>query len=614
LFGCGSRSLPLAGNFSEKIRMAHRPANDRIIEFGGFRLDPLERSLVSADGEPVHLTRRLYDTLLFMVERPGRLIEKQALLDAVWKGSIVEENTLSRTISALRQALGGRACGDRYIETVSGLGYRFVQSVTTKGSRAPEAESRETAIAVLPFEDLSRARDQDYFADGIAEEVLNRLAAIKGLRVIAKSSAFRFRERTESAQVIGQSLGVDYLLAGAVRKEGERVRVTAQLIEVKTDSQCWSERFDRELRLQDIFAIQDDIAREVAGALSTLGVGDQSAGAGGTQDMEAYDLYLRARALGYQSGAQGSVRAAELLRESVKRDPGFAAAWLMLASLSRGRLIFAPQHSAQAVLDLQEAVTRITTLAGGTWRAHLAQSWLAHVRRDWLAMERSTERAAGLAPGMSSELASALGTFYAQINDSRTVEHLRAAVRSDPLSMLMSGVYQLELHVWGRDDESEMEYRRSLDLAGDREMAEHLRVHRLWARGEPFREQFRRYLDHTRTFLAPVLEDVYAVADDADAALELLRGARSDDEYQSAPQQMVLAWWMAHYGDVDAAFAAVWRAYVDFNWFLISWLWWPVLSGVREHERFPELLARVGLVEYWRAKNHTSALSNVPMP
>ena len=124
--------------------------DDSLIEFGSFRLNRLERSLASADGAPIQLTRRLYDTLLFMVERPGRLLEKQALLDAVWKGAVVEENTLSRTISALRQILGERAGEHRYIETVSGLGYRFVQSVTVTQARATEVPPRrhEPSIAV----------------------------------------------------------------------------------------------------------------------------------------------------------------------------------------------------------------------------------------------------------------------------------------------------------------------------------------------------------------------------------------------------------------------------------------------------------------------------------
>jgi TolB-like protein len=588
--------------------------DESLIEFGSFRLNPVERSLVSADGAPIQLTRRLYDTLLFMAERPGRLLEKQALLEAVWKGAVVEENTLSRTISALRQILGERAGEHRYIETVSGIGYRFIQPVTLTEARPPSTQPRrhEPSIAVLPFEDLSRERDQGYFGDGIAEEMLNRLAGMEGLRLIAKSSSFRFRSRTESAQAIGAKLGVDYLLVGAVRKEGERVRVTAQLIEAASDSQLWSERFDRELDLVHIFAIQDDIARSVANALrATLRVGgsepllEQAA----THDLEAYDLYLRARSVGDQGGAHGMIRSAELYREAVSRDPDFAAAWLSFAEVSRGRLIFAPEHGARAMNDIEEALARLLELAPNWWATHMAQSWRRHLRRDWLGMERALDRARELAPGMPWQLSFALGVFHAQLGDSSTaIDHFRAAARSDPLSLMMSGLVQKELIIAGRDDEAEAEYLRSLDLAGDREMVEHLVIHRLWARGKPFREQFRRYLDLTQTKPAPVLEEVYAVCEEPRLGLEKLRAAAASPEYQNPPHQLVLAWWLASYGDVDAAFDAVWRGYVDLGYINVSWLWFPVFARVREHARFPELLARVGLADYWRAKKQTPAL------
>jgi TolB-like protein len=583
--------------------------DDHILEFGNFRLNPAERSL-SADGAPIQLTRKLYDTLLFMVERPGRLLEKQALLDAVWKGTVVEENTLSRTISALRQVLGERAGRSRYIETVSGLGYRFIQSVTVAPGRAADTAPRphEPSIAVLPFDDLSRERDQAYFADGIAEEVLSRLASVKGLRLIAKSSSFRFRDRSESATSIGRTLGADYLLVGAVRKDGDRLRITSQLIEAASDSHVWSDHFDRKLELEDIFAIQEDIAHAVAEALrGTLGVASEqpSLYERGTRDVEAYDLYLRGCAHMGLGGAPGVIRSGELFRQAVTRDPRFAAAWCRLARTIWGKVIFVPDQAAHVAEELDEAVENAVALAPRWWATRVAEA-LRHIsRREWLAGERALEHAVALEPARQSELSLTLAAFYGQVADPRTVEQFRAASRDDPLSLLTSGLYQKALHVAGRESEAEQEYRRSLDLPGDREMAEHLAIHRLWLRNEPFREQLRRYLDQTQTKLAPVLEDVYAVCDDPPLALEKLRAAATSTQYQSPPRQLVLAWWLAHFGDVEAAFASVWRGFVDMKLFTVDWLWLPVLARVREHDRFPELLERVGLVGYWRAKGTT---------
>jgi TolB-like protein len=578
-----------------------------ILQFGGFCLNRTERSLVTAAGEPVQLTRRLYDLLLHMAERPGRLLEKQALMDAVWKGAIVEENTLSRTVSNLRQLLGENAGEHRYIDTVSGIGYRFVAAVTAVAgsASAPAAPHRAPSIAVLAFTDLSHEKDQGYFADGLAEEVLNRLATVPGLRVIAKSSAFRFRNADESARSIGNALDVDYLLSGAVRKDGRELRITARLVDTASETQRWSERFDRTAELENVFAMQDDIARAVTHALrGVLGTGEPSLMQGGTQDSEAYDLFLRGNALVEQSGAHAALRTAELARSAVTRDPTFAAAWLLLASASRAQLVFAPHRSSQAVADLAEAAAKVFELAPLWWAAHLVQCWQHQLRRDWLAMEQSLTKARDLAPASSRNVELNLGIFHAQLNDSRAaIEHFRVVARMDPLSLLVCGLLQKELVIAGRYAEAEAEYRRSLELAGDREMVEHLVLHACWARGEPFREQLRRYLDLTETKPAPVLHEVYTVCDEPARALEKLRAAATAPEYQVAPYQLVVAWWLAAYGDTESAFASLWRGYVDMEFINVSWLWFPVFARTREHPRFSELLERVGLASYRRAKN-----------
>jgi TolB-like protein len=578
---------------------------DTVLEFGGFRLNVAERSLVSAEGAPIQLTRRLYDTLLFMLERPGRLLEKQALMEAVWKGAVVEENTLSRTVSALRGLLGERGGERRYIETVSGVGYRFVEPVTIgrAAAVASGAHARVPALAVLPFEDLSAERDQGHFADGIAEEVLSRLAGVPGLRLIARSSSFRFRDGPQSARAVGRALGADYLLTGAVRKDGTRLRITAQLIDAATDSQQWSERFEHELELTHIFATQETIAHAVGRALSvTLRMGEPLAERG-TQDLDAYDLYLRGKALTTQASAQGMVRAAELLHSAVERDPQFAAAWRWLAAASRGLLVFAPEHSASALRQLGKAAAKTVELAPRWWAAHVAESWLHHLQRDWREMELSLTRARDLAPELPSDLQFDLGIFHAQVAESElAIECFRAAARSDPLSLLASGLLQKELFIAGRDGEAELEYRRSLDLAGDREMGEHLVLHRLWARGEPFKEQLRRYLELTQTRPLPVLEEVYPVCEEPPRALATLRDAAAAAPYDDPRSQLMLAWWLAAYGDTDAAFDGMWRAYVDMGYVNVSWLWFPVLEGARANERFRDLLEHVGLIDYWRAK------------
>jgi hypothetical protein len=270
-------------------------------------------------------------------------------------------------------------------------------------------------------------------------------------------------------------------------------------------------------------------------------------------------------------------------------------------------LIFAPERAAHARAAIDEAASRTLDLAPNWWATHMVHGLSLYVRRDWLGVERALQRAMELAPSMPWPLNRTLGILQGQFGDSaKSVEYFRASIRADPLSLLASGLHQMHLLIAGLEDEAEIEYRRSLDLPGDREMVEHLVLHRWWARGAPrdeaFRAQFRRYLDLTQTKPAPVLEDVYRVYDEPPRALEKLRAAAGAPEYQNPLRQLVLGWWLAAYGDVDASFATLWRAYIDLNHFNVSWLWLPVLARVREHAKFPELLERVGLKEYWRAR------------
>jgi tetratricopeptide (TPR) repeat protein len=277
----------------------------------------------------------------------------------------------------------------------------------------------------------------------------------------------------------------------------------------------------------------------------------------------------------------------------------------VLSSALRSRMIFAPEQAAESMAEMESASTRALELAPSWSAAHLDQTWRQALRRDWLAVERSLNNACKLGSPLTSDLETSLGEFHSMVNDSRTaIEHYRTAAALDPLSLLRCCLLQKELIVAGRYDEAEVEYRRGFDLAGDREIAEHLVLHMLWARGEPFREQFRRYLDLAQSRPAPVLDDLYPVCEDPPRALEKLRAAAAAPESQTPPQQVVLAWWLAAYGDVEAAFAAIWHSYVDLNFTLVDWLWFPVFAQTREHARFPELLERVRLVAYWRAKNH----------
>src|SRR5713226_1876017 len=228
------------------------PARSSSYRFGTFELQPNERRLL-AGGEPVVLGPRAFDLLIALVERPGQLVTKEELLDCVWPNLVVEENNLQVQVSALRKILGQEA-----IATIPGRGYRFTLTLT--GNKLAPVDQSAPSIAVLPFVNMSDDAANEYFADGIAEELLNVLSKIRGLRVASHTSAFSFKGGKVDIPTVAQKLNVATILEGSVRKSGKRVRITVQLIQVATDSHLWSETYDREL--EDIFAVQDDRSEE----------------------------------------------------------------------------------------------------------------------------------------------------------------------------------------------------------------------------------------------------------------------------------------------------------------------------------------------------------------
>jgi TolB-like protein len=234
------------------------PPDSKIYEFAEFRVDVSKR-LVTKGGNPIPLTPKVFDTLVYLVRHGGTVIEKDELMREIWPDAVVEENNLTQNVSTLRQALGEAGGDRRYIVTVPGRGYRFAARVRGSAAAIGAAASQgSSAIAVLPFVNMSADPENEYFCDGLAEELINALSKIEELKVAARTSAFTFKGRDARVADIGQVLGVNVILEGSVRRSGDRLRVTAQLIDVSSGYHLWSERYDREMR--DVFAMQDDIA------------------------------------------------------------------------------------------------------------------------------------------------------------------------------------------------------------------------------------------------------------------------------------------------------------------------------------------------------------------
>jgi adenylate cyclase len=211
--------------------------------------------LLRRDGTPVPLTPKAFDTLTYLVEHAGNVLDKEDLMRAVWPDIAVEENNLNQNISILRRALGEGRAEHRYIATVPSRGYQFVAPVkSAAGPAAPEGPTEKASIAVLPFSNISTDAEYEYFGDGLADDLISALSKMDRLRVVARTSAFSFKRRHDDVHQIAERLGVNFVLEGSVRKSGMRLRVTAQLVNATDGCQLWSDRYDR--ALNDIFEVQ----------------------------------------------------------------------------------------------------------------------------------------------------------------------------------------------------------------------------------------------------------------------------------------------------------------------------------------------------------------------
>jgi adenylate cyclase len=328
---------------SGKVRGGYR--------FGRFTLN-LDRGTLIGNGEELALRPKPFLMLRHFVENADRLIDRDELMRVVWPDVIVSDDSITQCISEIRRALGGN--GQRLLLTVQRRGYRFagpVQLVAATESEpvdmapvsrtdsSPGTRSADAPmIAVLPFQNMSGDPEQDYFADGMVEEIITALSRIRWLFVIARNTTFTYKGRAVDIKQVGRELGVRYVLEGSVRRSADIVRITAQLIDARNGAHLWADRFDGPL--QDVFDLQDRIALAVAGVIEpTL----QAAEAARivehpTRDLTAHDLYLRAYAIALSSAARFR-EALELVEQAITRDPNYGLA-LSFASICYFRLVF----------------------------------------------------------------------------------------------------------------------------------------------------------------------------------------------------------------------------------------------------------------------------------
>jgi adenylate cyclase len=396
--------------------------------FGPFHLDVRERRL-SRDRVVIPLRLKVFDTLLVLVESAGRLVTKQELLDKVWPETNVEENNLNHNIAVLRKALGDRATGQQYIETVPRVGYRFVAALEPLDRQVLDdrpARQDVTSIAVLPFADMSPGRDEGYLCEGVAEEIINALTHVNGLRVAARSASFQFRGPAVNVGAAGQQLGVATLLEGSIRKTDHRLRITVQLVDVTNGYHRWSLRFDR--TLEDVFAIQDEIAEAVVASLrgGDLSQREKAALRRPETTSEAYEYYLRGRQYLPRMSHPDLERSRAMFERAIALDAGYGPAWAGLATV-HATLYEWFGASNDDLEATQRAGLQALELAPALAEAHTARGFALSLSRHYEEAEREFETAIEINPNSFDAHYYAARSSFARGAIERSAELFRSA-------------------------------------------------------------------------------------------------------------------------------------------------------------------------------------------
>lgn len=619
----------------------------QIYEFGEFRIDADERLLLR-DGKTIPLTPKAFETLLALVENSGHVVKKDDLMKRVWPDAFVEEANLAQNVSAIRRVLDTN--GEQHIETVPKLGYRLVVKARvgepepktqptplpvaaveskkippTTGSQAKRRvigislaavvlialgmgfwrlSTRFEAgpirsIVVLPLNNLSGDATQDYFADGITEELTTEVAkvAISGpLRVISRTTAMHYKNTSRPIPEIARELRVDAVLEGAVMRSGEHVRITAQLIRAADDEHIWAQAYDR--NVADALSVQADIAKDIARQIRLeITSPEQAAHANRLQpSAEAQDSYLRARYEWNKRTTEDLHRARELFQQTTDLDPTYAAAWAGLADTEY--VLVANQNggtpdgfarakaAAQRALDLDDSLAEAHASLG-------ILNWAYH--RNWPAAEQQYKRAIELNPNYATA-----HQFYglglsSQGRFEEAIAEERRAVDLDPLSQALINNLGRVLYYARRYDEA-ISVERSA-IATEPNYIFHHRIFGLALMAQGNNQQALAALRDPKLaqeFLQTTVDlvSVYVRLGQRDAALALLRELK-----QRARKEYVLPSQFAHVyadlGEADTAFQWLNKAVEDERSPQMMMLNSPEWDVLRNDPRFAAVVKRI---------------------
>jgi TolB-like protein/DNA-binding winged helix-turn-helix (wHTH) protein/Flp pilus assembly protein TadD len=636
----------------EGFAMQAKDPTERL-RFGVFEAD-VRTGELTKHGKRLRLQEQPFRLLAMLLERPGELVTREELSGRLWPQTIVDfDHGLNKAIGKIRGALGDSSENPRFIETVARRGYRFLADVAVvrdgqpdtmaddlatrdpgllavadagtspiRSSRAwsvfgfglalvlaaslswilyPRSQSSPAirSLAVLPLKNLSGDSAQDYFAEGMTDELITRLAQISALRVISRTSVMTYKSARKSLPEIARELKVDAVVEGSVSRSGERVRITAQLIQVPADTHMWAQSYDEDL--QDTLALQSRVARDIAEQIQvTLNRQEQAALVKSkTVNPEAYEAYLKGRYFWNKRTGDGLKKAIEYFSRSIATDPTYAEAYSGLADsyASAGDWKYGVLSPQDAFPKARAAATKALALDDSLGEAHASLAFAFDLYGwDWEAAEKEYKLAIKLKPGYATAHQWYSWHLIMMGRNNDGMSELRKAQSLDPVSLIISADIADALCVAHLYDEAVQQSRKTLEMdpnfaIGHYELGQALTQKHMY---DEAIAEFQRAIElsgHSGAFDSN-LGYVYAVSGRKEEAIKIVRSLEArHDQNPSAGADIALIY--VGLDDQDQAMSWLNKAFEAR--FKASILLRPAFDSLRSDARFQDLLRRIGL-------------------